>query len=147
MDFSFEALTAAQNGLNNLIRTLGTFGEGGTVNAEWKEAFTQAINDDLSFPQALAVLHDMLKSPLSHADKRATALSFDAVLGLNLNELLKRQALLNADIPEAVSALLTERNTARDNKDWKKADDLRTQIRALGFEIDDSATGAKLTRK
>ena len=36
-----------------------------------------------------------------------------------------------------IQKLLDERKTARENKDWKKADELRDQITALGFEVKD----------
>ena len=40
-------------------------------------------------------------------------------------------------IPENVQKLMDERKLARENKDWKKADELRDQIIALGFEVKD----------
>ncbi len=86
-------------------------------------------------PQALAVLNDLLKSDLSPADKFATAIDFDKVFGLKFASLKKQS---ETETPDEILKLIQERKTARENKDWKKADQIRDEIKALGFEIKDS---------
>jgi cysteinyl-tRNA synthetase len=50
-------------------------------------------------------------------------------------------------IPENAQVLLDQRETARCEKRWQDADSLRAQIRALGFEIEDTGAGAVLKKK
>ena len=49
-------------------------------------------------------------------------------------------------VPAAVAGLLKEREVARQNKDYKKADEIRGQINSLGFEIEDGSNGARLRK-
>tara|TARA_B100001121_G_C18658333_1_gene607580 strand:+ start:68 stop:910 length:843 start_codon:yes stop_codon:yes gene_type:complete len=46
-----------------------------------------------------------------------------------------------AEIAEQVEALLSERSTARANKDWPRADEIRDQLNALGVVVTDTADG------
>jgi cysteinyl-tRNA synthetase len=63
------------------------------------------------------------------ADKRATLLNFDQVLGLGMESWVRDQ------IPSEVLELARTRNTARLSKDWSKSDELRDQISKLGYEV------------
>ena len=127
MEWNEEILQAAKNGLEHLLRKISSLsevrhGELGKINKEWQERFLKAVNDDLNMPQAMAVLNEMLKSDISPADKLATALDFDTVLGLDLKSAITRNS--SEKIPEKVQKLLEERKLARQNKDWKKSDEL-----------------------
>jgi cysteinyl-tRNA synthetase len=44
-------------------------------------------------------------------------------------------------------ALLAERGDARERKDWTRADEIRDELAALGFEVRDEAGGARLVAK
>ena len=46
-----------------------------------------------------------------------------------------------AEIAEQVETLLSERSTARANKDWPRADEIRDQLNALGVVVTDTADG------
>ena len=85
--------------------------------------------------KALAITQEVLKSNLSNADKLATILDFDQVLGLNLESLFQQKNEVVVD--EKIQKLITERELARQNKDWKKADELRKIITSFGFKIED----------
>ena len=51
------------------------------------------------------------------------------------------------EVPAEVSRLSEARAQARLAKDWKKSDELRDQIAALGWEVRDSKDGQKLARR
>ena len=70
---------------------------------------------------------------ISDANKKASVLAFDKVLGLKLNSV----GIIT--IPVAVQKLIDEREVARRGKDWKKADLLRAQITEFGFDIKDTS--------
>ena len=69
---------------------------------------------------------------------RKTIKKIDEVFGLDL---LKREKI---EVPEKIKKLADERETARKNKDWKKADELRVKINDAGFIINDTSDGSKL---
>ena len=107
--------------------------------------FSDAINDDLNVPMALGVLWKMLKLPRSK-DICLLAQKWDAVFGLSLDKLPEPEKVEKVQAPENVIALAEERLQARKNKDWAKSDELRAQIKQLGFEIKDGPGTYELTK-
>lgn len=143
VNFIWEAMEAAQTALKRLYSLYLELGEGekGQVNEEYKNKFTEYINDDLNTPRALSLLWDVIKDEnLTPADKKATVLDFDKVLGLGFADLKQEE------IPEEVAKLIQEREEARKNKDFKKSDELREKINSLGYEIKDTPEGQKVSK-
>jgi len=130
LTFSWEALQSAQNGLIELQNKVRKLKDKGEIIKEYLEKFNQAINDDLNMPKALAVLQEVLKSKESDGDKKATILKFDKVLGLGLGNL--------KEIPKEVTKLAEDRQQARIEKDWAKADELREKIEKAGYIVEDA---------
>jgi cysteinyl-tRNA synthetase len=62
-------------------------------------------------------------------------------LGLNLLEHKEKE------IPESVLSLAKERDMARKAKDFKRSDEIRDKIASLGYNIQDSPEGTKVTLK
>jgi len=151
MNFTFDTLRGAEAGLKKLITSLSsgdsrssTPGKGIIIQNAKKE-FLSYINDDLNTARALAYVFEIIQDEkISMEDKRATIFDFDKVLGLNLEDATK---MMYFKIPEEVSQLLTLRELARADKDFRKSDDLRKQIQDAGFDISDTETGPHLTKK
>ena len=144
MEYNEEGIQAAQNALDNLIKQVISLGtKKGKVNADFKTKFIEVINDDLNMPQAIAVVQELLKSKLSDADKLATILDFDKVLGLGLDKVKEEKV----EIPKEVQELVKEREEVRKNKDWQKSDELRDKIGALGFTVEDTNEGQVIKKK
>ena len=132
VNFTWESLTAAQTRLARLKNNLALLPNNGKVDQDLREKVLEKINDDLNFPQALALIPN---------NDKATWLEFDKVLGLGLTEV---QFL---EIPAEVTALLAAREQARQEKDWPRADQLRQEIETKGFEIEDTDSGPRLKPK
>jgi len=144
MEWSEDIAISAQNGYHNLLSKINNFGnEIGKVDSKYRNKFIADINDDLNMPKALATLQEVSKSNLSNEDKLATILDFDKVLGLNLMPIEKPEII----VPEAIQKILNDRENARKNKDWKKSDELRDQISALGYEVKDTDKGQEIVLK
>lgn len=142
LNFTWEAVEGAQAALNRLRARLAELPDGGAVNQEYKNRFDEALNDDLGTPQALALVWEALKdASLSDADKKATILSFDDVLGLKLNE------IPTLEIPPDVLELAKKRETARLAQDWATSDALRKELQDLGFDIEDTASGPRIVKR
>lgn len=142
LNFTWEALDHAKNSLEsvrNKVRGLAAPSNSDAV-LEYKKKFLTAINDDLNMPQALALLHEVLKSDtLQSGEKHALVKDFDSVLGLHLDAVESKQ--LSPQEQAAVDSLLKQRDAARASKDWAAADKIRDEIRAKGYVLKDTPEG------
>lgn len=142
VNFVWEALEGAETALKRLYGLyVGLGGEMGKINKEYQQKFQEHLFDDLDTPRALTVLWDVLKDEsLSSADKKATVLDFDKVLGLGFVN-LKEDV-----IPEEVAKLVKDREEARKSKNFEKSDELRKKINTLGYEVKDTGDGQKVLK-
>lgn len=142
LNFTWESLSAAQITLDKLYDFYLNLGEEtGKISKTHQVKFSEAINNDLNTPQAIALVWELIKNDsASSADKRATLLDFDKVLGLGLLDVRR----LTVEIPAEVQALANEREAARQNKDWSRSDALRSEIEAKGWAISDTDDGPEL---
>ena len=63
-----------------------------------------------------------------------------------INTVLDLETDTDVAIPHEVAELAQQREDARREKNWKRSDELRDEIFALGWEVRDTKDGAKLTR-
>lgn len=143
LNFSKEALINANNSLEGLRSFFILNISRGKILKKYIDKFIKAINNDLNTPEAMKVVWELVKSKEKPKDKRATLLDMDKVLGLGLDK-LKPIPIVNN---KKLSSLLQQRDKARENKDWEKADNLRSQIEELGYEIVDGKRKSKLIPK
>jgi cysteinyl-tRNA synthetase len=134
-------MDGAQTALNRLRSAVYKLGEPGATDPSYREQFTTRVNNDLNMPQALALTWELVKGDVPAAEKKATLLLFDQVLGLRLGEWRPAD---QTDIPEKIVALVEQRQQARAEKDWQQADAIRLQIAAAGFEVKDTAEGPQV---
>ena len=104
------------------------------------DRFVAALDDDLDLPAALVAVREMLRSDLPADERRWLALDADAVLGLDLHTVWDRPAA--PDVPDEITLLLRDRETARAAKDYARADALRKEIAAAGYDVVDSKDGS-----
>ncbi|MGH2916548.1 MAG: cysteine--tRNA ligase [Solirubrobacteraceae bacterium] len=135
---------ARAEGIRNSARRL-TAGSGPQWSAALRERFFDALAADFNTVRALAVLAEWVGEA-----NRATAGSVgDADLAemldvLGLAGLMAGSA--SQEIPAAASTLLREREDARRERDWARADALREQLTGLGWEVRDGPGGPELVR-
>ena len=127
-----NGLQHLQNQIRQLIDS-GADSADGKLSAEYKGKFLQAVNDDLNMPRTMAVVQETLKSELSEADKLFCVFDFDRVLGLDLARVGQKDAL-----PDEVQKLVDARSRARAEKKWNLSDQLRDEIQALGYVVQDT---------
>lgn len=143
VNFSWEALEAAQNAYRKLKEFMTMLTSNGKIDKEYKKEFEEVVENDLNTPEVLAVVWKLVKDEsVSPADKRTTLLDFDKVLGLNL----KNNEFEVKDLPREVEQLLKDRESARAIGDYVKSDQLREQIKNLGFLVEDTASGQKISK-
>ncbi|MBL8025455.1 MAG: cysteine--tRNA ligase, partial [Fibrobacteres bacterium] len=148
LTFSWEIIENSLSGYKSLVskiqelRNNPTAGSGNDSSA-FENEFQKHINDDLNMPRAIAVLWDMLKSPeLSNAAKLATAEKFDLVLGLGIKDIGSSFVTVDGEAEQ----LVKDRDAARAAKEWKKSDELRDKLVALGYKVLDTKQGTKIEK-
>jgi cysteinyl-tRNA synthetase len=146
--FTWEALDAAASAFRSLKRAVLELRGGATGDAQPFEIrlqpFREAVEDDLNMPRALAAMWSVVKAEdAPPAERYATLLEMDKVLGLGFAEMREEQ--LGLDEGE-IERLIVERGEARRAKDFARADRLREQLRAAGVEIMDTPQGTTWRR-
>lgn len=150
--FTYEALDGARSGIKNLKSKISnlknTFSDSESENPglsdEYKNRFSDKINDDLNMPEAVAVMWDMLKDDgLSSKQKLLLVSDFDRIFGLGLD---KNEEKTETPVPEEITALIEKRKEAKKNRDFKSADEIRELIKNKGFEIKDTKDGVEVIK-
>lgn len=118
------------------------------------DAFVEAMDDDLSVPQALAVLHDAVRAGNAALDAedlaqaarlRGNVLAMVEVLGINPESpqwASTEDAAARRALDMLVGRLIADRAQARAEKNWAQADRIRDEAAAAGIIIEDTQTGA-----
>jgi cysteinyl-tRNA synthetase len=148
-NFSLEAVRGAQASYQRLLRRAAELRArhgAGTVDAAaapWRARFCAALADDLNAPRALAVVWDALRAE-ELAEPATTALlaECDAVLGLGLAD----AELPGAESDARIDALVRERDAARRERQWARADAIREQLAQEGVVLEDAASGTRWRR-
>jgi len=108
-------------------------------NKNYLEEFESAMNDDLNTPNALQVLWKLVRDE-NALGKYKTIKKIDEVFGLKLLEKEK------VKIPLEIKKMIKEREIARREKDWGKADELRDEIKRKGFVLEDGEKGVEVKK-
>ncbi|MDE7321648.1 MAG: cysteine--tRNA ligase [Lachnospiraceae bacterium] len=150
LEFSYEVLDNMSAAYDKLVRKIGALDRTGTVDKAkfdtYREKFETALCDDLNSSMAITVLYDMLKDDMSDATKFALAESFDEVLSLNLvtaHAAKEADSGVDAELERYVLAKIEERKAAKKEKDFAKADAIRSELMEKGILLEDTREGVK----
>ncbi len=155
VDFTSDALTSAGTTLRRLrerVAMLGTSGQALPTDEAVRRSitddgalayhsrFVDAIDDDLDFPAAVTVLHELVSDEaVAPGHRWMLAASWDEILGLQL--------VASTDLDPALASLLKERDEARERRDFARADEIRDRLRASGIDLLDSASGTRWVKR
>jgi len=134
INFTFENLDNAKNAYERLKNICSEIKNDKKINEKYLKEFEKALNDDLNTPKALQVLWKLVRDKKANGKYQAIN-KIDKVFSLDL--LKKEKVLINDNI----KLLINEREEARKNKDWKKADEIRDRVNKLGYAINDTPEG------
>jgi cysteinyl-tRNA synthetase len=118
-------------------------GEPDPFVTERRDAFIEALADDFNTPRAFAEIFDLVAEGNRRELPGARGALEELLPLLGLEALLEGEAAADSDAEE----LLAERETARAEKDFARADELRDQLAELGWEVRDGAEGARLVKR
>ena len=146
--FSYESLdntVVAYNKLKNKIKSLKNNLEGNIEEAKekYETLFKQALENDLNTSDALTILYDVLKSNLNNKTKLFLVEEFDKVLSLDL----LKEDKIDEELEKYILEKIEERNVAKKNKDYSKADNIREELESRGILISDTREGTSYQLK
>jgi cysteinyl-tRNA synthetase len=158
MDFSNEALQAAEKGLTRLMKAMETAkklkpSESSTLNiGQLKDKCYEALNDDLNSPVLLSHLFEGVKyiNSVNEGIEKLTGADIEALKSLFttfVTEILGLKEEGHGKVDEEFEAGLMDliirlRQDAKNNKDWAASDKIREELNKLGIIIKDKKDGA-----
>jgi cysteinyl-tRNA synthetase len=135
--------------LENFVRRAASEGAGeGRPDEAVVTRFRDAMDDDFGTPAATAAIFDAVRDgnlALDAGDVAAAAASAAAVRELTAVLGLELRVTGDAVDPES-AALASERDEAREARDWARADRLRGELEGRGWTVQDGPSGTRLTR-
>lgn len=156
MDFSQEILDEAQASLDSLYGTLRKIESVAVAPVQLRESPAyNALLDDLNTPLAISALHQLARQinkgdeqDLSHA--KGTLLAIGGLMGIlqQTPETWFQQATSeNAIQAEDIDRLVEERQQAKKDKNYARADEIRQQLKEAGVVLEDSREGTTWRRE
>ena len=158
LDFSNEALQAAEKGLAKLMKAISLIEKlkpaaASTVNIkELSDNLYAAINDDFNSPVLIASLFEGVRIINLLSDGKETATADDILLLKKLMtdftfDILGLMPEIDATADNSVieglmKLILDMRKTARENKDWTASDKIRDMLASLNITVKDTKEGA-----
>jgi cysteinyl-tRNA synthetase len=156
-NFTFDGLEAAKNAIDRLTNFMyrlkdangkGCEKEINQLITRVQKEFGDAMDDDLNIGVAIAALFEFVREVNNLVDGNLLSneeaqqvyelvSEFDTVLAV-LGDLSKEE-----NLPEEAQELVQRREEARKARDWKTADQLRIQLKAIGVIIEDTPQGLR----
>ena len=112
------------------------------------EKFENAMDDDLNTADAITAIFDLVKDINLNLDESNSKEMLEKTLEL-LKKLTRVLGIMEGEreeISEDIEGLIAERNAARKNKDFAKADEIRDKLKEMGIEIEDTRSGTTWKR-
>lgn len=162
LNFSAELMEASKNGLNRILtavenlKHLSGAAKTEAMTAEEKEAFAKtdefvkgfenAMEDDFNTADAISSIFELVKYANTTADEESSREYVEGLssLVIRLADVLgiiveKEEEIL----PDEIERLIEERQTARKEKNFKRADEIRDELLNKGIILEDTREGVK----
>lgn len=167
INFSAELLEQAKNGLDRIYNCIENLKylrnhssapemSGDEISLkerllELKANFINAMDDDLNTADAIAEIFNIVKEVNSNVNSTtnpsAGIIDFcDSLIRELAGVLGIAQKNETVSLDSEVQELINQRQQARKEKNWKLADEIRDRLKDMGFAIEDTPQGAKVTK-
>ena len=166
-NFTLDGLTGARTALGRIDECVGKLRElAGGAKAEAKDdshlliRFRQALDEDLNISRAWAAVFEWIRDRnlwlslvadlerKGEINKQTWAIEAAVELAAweKVNSVLGIGSVAEAEAPPEIVALLEARQAARKAKDFKRSDEIRDELKAKGWVVEDSPKGPKLKK-
>ncbi len=139
--FSYENLENAQKSYLKLKAKINLLKKDGETNLEmqknYRDKFKESLEDDLNTANAITVIYDLLKETGNDKTKYELIKEFDQVLSLDLWE----EKSIDKKLEEKILEKIKERNIAKQEKNYEKADNIRKELEKEGIILKDKREG------
>jgi cysteinyl-tRNA synthetase len=171
IDFSDRNLKESEKALDKIYAVVKrldqeaglTASDAATGGTYWK-AFCEAMDDDFNTAKGVGILFNLLKEANRIVDEGASRKHTAEPLAILAADLVKMSRILGilnqpwqtffeqrsnnrlqhmVFTAEAIDALVAERTAARNEKDWKRADEIRNQLEKEGIILEDKTDGTR----
>lgn len=118
----------------------------------WQNQLLHDLNDDLNTPEAIKHLFEIMRETNRlmedrQLDQEAAEVILDFIYSLHQIFPIFRFETADEAIPHSIQQLVNAREAARQSKDWAKADSIRDELFASGFELFDTPEGTRVRKK
>lgn len=147
LNFTWEVMQSAQVSYDRFIEGVQAHKDG-TENVEesvlngFLGDFEDAINDDLNIPKALGIAWNTVRYGKKSQKIYELLARMNRILGFDLDK--QKTQNNEPEVSEAVQRLVEERQQARKDKNWKRSDEIRDELKAMGIVVEDTAEGPKI---
>lgn len=158
LDFSNEALSAAEKGMKKLFETqrnINSLPTSDKTSVDFNAVFTKCIEamcDDFNTPVVIANMFEISrlvnlisdkKETITEQDKAALKENYEIIFNQILGMKGEQSDNSNTIIEGLMNMIIEMRAEARANKDWAKSDQIRDRLTEVGITIKDGKEGAK----
>jgi cysteinyl-tRNA synthetase len=147
LNFTWDVMESSQVSYARFVEGVHSHKDGkdkidAAVVSEFLSDFEDAINDDLNIPKALGIAWNAVRYGKKSQQIFELLTRMNKIFGFDLD---KSKAENNEpEVAPEIQALVDERQQARKDKNWKRSDDIRDELKAKGIVIEDTAAGAKV---
>lgn len=147
LDWTDESIAQSKKTLDRMYQHLREIEDVAIEeNAEPATEIIDALCDDLNTPKAIAALCNIVKTA---AESKSPTLKAQAIAAAKIIGILQEDPCewlgygVSCDdtSTQEIESLLQERTTAKANKDFARADEIRSELTAMGIAIEDTAKG------
>lgn len=163
IDFNDQDLYSAAKGLDKMYRSIHALGNGDSDTSEmadYQARFMEAMDEDFNTAKAIGVLYELVKEMNRLGTKKDTLMQARGYrymlikLANSIGLLQKDPADYFVEIPgmqdvdvEKIESLIAKRSSARREKNFELADQIRDEITAMGILVEDSPEGSTWRKK
>lgn len=153
MNFTWEALAQAKKNRETIENTRQRLARAAVNSTGFRgddelQSIREALQDDLNTPLALTHILDLCKTINTNLDAEEIIDTTRLVLVFQIiYTLLGLRESIEVALPEEVAALAERRKQARLDKDFALSDSIRDELLALGYKVEDTASGQVISKK
>jgi len=117
--------------------------------AEVRTGYREALDDDLNLPQGMGLVFELLREANAALDDGRVGKGGYAELQALIDDVDAHLDVVRAEEPglaDEVESLIAEREAARAARDFRRADQIRDQLRQRGIALEDSKEGVRWKR-